>query len=69
MVINMKKNQHSKIKIIMLRSIVTIGWLECLFEVITFKRSFIDKMNLATHRVRKERVLQVKEKVSSKALR
>lgn len=53
MVINMKKNQHIKIKIIMMRSSYD-KYLEGLFEVITFKLSLRDKMNLAKELGKKE---------------
>lgn len=53
----------------MMRKIVMIGWLEGMLEEITFKLSLIEETNLATQRARREQLLQVKEKVSSKALR
>lgn len=54
---------------IMMERILIIGWLEGLFEEVTFKLHLIAEMDVATQRARGERALQVKEKVSSKALR
>lgn len=53
----------------MVERILIIGWLEGLFEEITFKLSLIAEMDVAIQRARRKRMLQVKEKLSSKVLR
>lgn len=53
----------------MMENVVIIGWLEVLFEEITFKLSLIAEMFVAIQRARRKRMFQIKEKNSSKVLR
>lgn len=49
--------QGSKKKIIMMERMLMIGWLEDLFEEITFKLSLIAEIDVGIHQARRERVL------------
>lgn len=45
--------------------ILMIEWLDDLFEEIAFKLRLVDELDLARKKARRERVFQVKEKMSS----
>lgn len=56
MVITRKKeiNRIVRKKIVMTERILMVGWLELLFEEITFKLRLIDEKDLSTQRARRE---------------
>lgn len=71
MVINRKKeiNRIVRKKIVMTERILMVGWLELLFEEITFKLRLIDEKDLSTQKSQERNSIQTEKKANSKALK